>query len=75
MLSPTGVYASHFLGQVPGCAYTICLYGQIIIFIIIIILFLSFFPHQHQLMVSHWSLSDSKPPQVFQDFSQYSGRA
>ena len=22
--SPTGVYASHFLGQVLGCAYTIC---------------------------------------------------
>ena len=24
-----GVYAWHFLGQVLGCAYTICLYGQI----------------------------------------------
>ena len=29
MLSPIGVYASHFLGQAPGCAYTICLYGRI----------------------------------------------
>ena len=27
-LSPIGVYASHFLGQVLGCAYTICLYGR-----------------------------------------------
>ena len=27
--SPIGVYASHFLGQVPGCAYTVCLYGRI----------------------------------------------
>ena len=27
--SPRGVYASHFLGQAPGCAYTICLYGGI----------------------------------------------
>ena len=27
--SPIGVYVCHFLGQVLGCAYTICLYGQI----------------------------------------------
>ena len=27
--SPIGVYASHFLGLVLGCAYTICWYGQI----------------------------------------------
>ena len=27
--SPIGVYVSHFLGQVLGCAYTICLYGRI----------------------------------------------
>ena len=27
--SPTGVYVCYFLGQVMGCAYTICLYGQI----------------------------------------------
>ena len=27
--SPIGIYASHFLGQVLGCAYTICLYGRI----------------------------------------------
>ena len=26
---PIGVYTCHFLGQVLGCAYTICLYGQI----------------------------------------------
>ena len=25
----TGVYVCYFLGQVLGCAYTICLYGQI----------------------------------------------
>ena len=25
--SPIGVYVCHFLGQVLGCAYTICLYG------------------------------------------------
>ena len=30
----------HFLGQVLGCAYTICSYGQIIIIIIIIIIIL-----------------------------------
>ena len=28
-ISPIGVYASHLLGQAPGCAYTICLYGRI----------------------------------------------
>ena len=28
-LSPEAVYACHFLGQVLGCAYTICLYGRI----------------------------------------------
>ena len=28
-VSPIGVYVCHFLGQVLGCAYTICLYGQI----------------------------------------------
>ena len=27
--SPIGVYVCHFLGQKLGCAYTICLYGQI----------------------------------------------
>ena len=27
--SPIGVYACHFLGQVLGCAYTICLHGRI----------------------------------------------
>ena len=27
--SPIGVYACYFLGQVLGCAYTICSYGQI----------------------------------------------
>ena len=27
--SPTGVWACHFLGQVLGCAYTICRHGQI----------------------------------------------
>ena len=27
--SPLGVYVCHFLGQALGCAYTICLYGQI----------------------------------------------
>ena len=27
--SPLGVYACHFLGQVLGCAYTICSYDQI----------------------------------------------
>ena len=27
--SPIGVYVCHFLGQVLGCAYTTCLYGQI----------------------------------------------
>ena len=27
--SPIGVYECHFLGQVMGCAYTICWYGQI----------------------------------------------
>ena len=27
--SPIGVYACHFLGQVLGCTYTICLYGRI----------------------------------------------
>ena len=27
--SPIGVYVCHFLGQVLGCAYTICLYDQI----------------------------------------------
>ena len=27
--SPIGVYVCHFLGQVLGCAYTICSYGQI----------------------------------------------
>ena len=27
--NPIGVYLCHFLGQVLGCAYTICLYGQI----------------------------------------------
>ena len=30
--SPIGVYACYFLGQVLGCAYTICSYGQISIF-------------------------------------------
>ena len=27
--NPRGVCASHFPGQILGCAYTICLYGQI----------------------------------------------
>ena len=27
--SPIGVYVCHFQGQALGCAYTICLYGQI----------------------------------------------
>ena len=27
--SPIGVYVCYFLGQVLGCEYTICLYGQI----------------------------------------------
>ena len=27
--SPIGVYVCYFLGQVLGCVYTICLYGQI----------------------------------------------
>ena len=27
--SPIGLYVRHFLGQVLGCAYTICPYGQI----------------------------------------------
>ncbi len=27
--SPLGAYVFHFLGQVPGCAYTICWCGQI----------------------------------------------
>ena len=30
--NPIGVYVCHFLGQVLGCAYTICSYGQIKIF-------------------------------------------
>ena len=29
--SRIGVYVCYFLGQVPGCAYTICSYGQILI--------------------------------------------
>ena len=29
MLKSHRSYASHFLGQAPGCAYTICLYGRI----------------------------------------------
>ena len=28
-LSPKGVYVCHFLGQMLGCAYTICSNGQI----------------------------------------------
>ena len=28
--SPIGVYVCHFIGQVLGCAYTICLYGHIL---------------------------------------------
>ena len=27
--NPKGVYASHFQGEFMGCAYAICLYGQI----------------------------------------------
>ena len=38
--------------------------GIIIIIIIIIILFVWVFSHQRYLMVFHWSLSDSKSPQV-----------
>ena len=67
--SPIGVYVCHFLGQMLGCAYTICSYGQIEIsctspsgIIIIIIIICEFF--STALVDFHWSLSNSKSPQV-----------
>ena len=48
-----------FSGIVPNAPITISP-----LFLFVIILLLESFSHQHQLMVFHWSLSDSKSPQV-----------
>ena len=55
---PRGIYVCHFLGQVPGCAYTIyvCMYYHYILLISL--------SHQRKLMVFHRRLSDNKSPLV-----------
>ena len=70
-LKITGVCASRFLRQILGCAYTICWHGQIPLLLLLLLLFPPFpvFSHQSELMVFHWSLCDSKSPQVFRTLS------